>query len=69
MTVRLRIEGTHEEIDKTVRLLEMNAIVRQQSRFYPNRGSTIVGRVYLEVDVSYSMEPAYRELPEHVKTK
>ena len=60
MTAKIRIMGTIEEcrimadaLDSTfLRVTPYRFSVRSVSKFYPNRGPSIEGRVYVEVDIN-----------------
>lgn len=56
MIINMRIEGTGPECARMVAEIEKMGEIRSQSRFYPNRGSAIIGRVYLQVAVSDNNE-------------
>jgi hypothetical protein len=47
--MKIRIEGTPAEVDVLVDALRDVVDVREVSRFYPNRGSSVLGRVYVDV--------------------
>jgi hypothetical protein len=51
--MKLRLTGTHDECDVVAGALPERlagvAEVLDVSEFYPNRGTTVLGRVYLEV--------------------
>lgn len=47
--MRIRVEGTRAEVDATTALLGHVLDVHEVSRFYPNRGASVLGRVYLTV--------------------
>lgn len=47
--MKIRIEGTHEETDAAVDAVREVFDVHEVSRFYPNRGDSVLGRVYLTV--------------------
>ncbi len=49
--VKIRISGTKTECAQTVALLKEACTVREASGFYPNRGSDVVGRVYVDVEL------------------
>lgn len=61
--VDIRISGTRGECETAVRALELSGIILECSGFYPNRGASLLGRVYLKVEFSYETEPAAPELP------
>lgn len=48
--MKLRITGTHAECTATVTALSGVLAVREISDFYPNRGSSLLGRVYIDAD-------------------
>ena len=47
--VNVRLEGSREDCEAMIEQIEKLGSVRTNGKFYPNRGSTIVGRMYLEV--------------------
>lgn len=47
--MKIRVEGTRAEVDATTALLGHVLDVHEVSRFYPNRGASVLGRVYLTV--------------------
>lgn len=58
--MKIRLTGTRAETDMTARLLEImlrahngpaRFRVREVSEFYPNRGNSELGRVYIDVNV------------------
>lgn len=52
--MKLRIMGTRDECDLMVEIFERNIpreFVRSISGFYPNRGYTTEGRVYIDLDL------------------
>lgn len=51
MTVKIRIMGTREECEAASQIIAYAVPCRSISKFYPNRGKTIEGRVYVELDV------------------
>lgn len=48
--MKIRLTGTRDEIDAILPTLTETLEVLEQSDFYPNRGTSQLGRVYLEVD-------------------
>lgn len=46
--MKIRLMGTREEITQYMRSLPQDMII-EASRFYPNRGSAEIGRLYLEI--------------------
>jgi hypothetical protein len=48
--VRLRISGTEAECAAAVRALEAGFVLREVSGFYPNRGASALGRVYVDAE-------------------
>lgn len=48
--MRIRLTGTREECAAAVDALGAVLIVREVSEFYPNRGSSSLGRVYLDTE-------------------
>lgn len=51
MIVKIRISGTREECEAAVEEIGKVMTVRECSGFYVNRGSSRLGRVYLEVSI------------------
>ncbi|MEO6088881.1 MAG: hypothetical protein ABIQ18_37800 [Umezawaea sp.] len=47
--MNIRVTGTPAEIDAFVDLLRAVVDVREVSDFYPNRGRSSLGRVYLDI--------------------
>jgi hypothetical protein len=47
--MRVRVTGTREETAAVVGVLAGVLDVREVSGFHPNRGQSVVGRVYLDV--------------------
>ncbi len=52
--MKLRISGTREECAATVAAVSAVLAVREVSDFYPNRGATVLGRVYLDAEAPAS---------------
>ncbi|WET79217.1 hypothetical protein P3102_35200 [Amycolatopsis sp. QT-25] len=48
--MKIRIEGTTHETEAAAELLREVFDVREVSRFYPNRGRSTLGRVYVDVE-------------------
>ncbi|MFJ8913446.1 hypothetical protein [Amycolatopsis sp. NPDC102389] len=48
--MRIRIEGTTQETAAAAELLREVFNVREVSSFYPNRGRSTLGRVYVDVE-------------------
>jgi hypothetical protein len=48
--MKLRITGTREECAAAVEALPAALTVREVSGFYPNRGGSELGRVYLDAE-------------------
>jgi hypothetical protein len=48
--VRLRISGTEAECADAVRALGAGFVLREVSGFYPNRGASALGRVYIDAE-------------------
>ncbi|MPZ66635.1 MAG: hypothetical protein GEU83_14365 [Pseudonocardiaceae bacterium] len=48
--MKLRISATREECAAAVRAVSAVLAVREVSDFYPNRGATVLGRVYLDAE-------------------
>jgi hypothetical protein len=46
--VKIRLSGTRSEIAEVMPALEAALDVREISDFYPNRGSSTLGRVYVD---------------------
>lgn len=51
MSAKIRLMGTREECEIMAAALKFMLSVRSISAFYPNRGQSIEGRVYVEVDL------------------
>jgi len=47
--MRIRVEGTRAEVDTATALIGQVLEVQEVSGFYPNRGASLLGRVYLTV--------------------
>ena len=47
--MRIRVEGTRAEVDAATEVLRQVLDVQEVSGFYPNRGASVLGRVYLTV--------------------
>jgi hypothetical protein len=47
LEVKLRVEGTEQEISEGVALLALVFDLHEVSKFYPNRGRSVLGRVYV----------------------
>lgn len=47
--MRIRLEGTEAEISAVIDRLTPVLTLQEVSRFYPNRGASVLGRVYLTV--------------------
>lgn len=45
--MRIRLEGTAEEVDEATQALREVFVVQDVSGFYPNRGASVFGRVYV----------------------
>jgi hypothetical protein len=48
--MRIRLMGTRDETDRAVAALRTALQVREVSDWYSNRGNSIIGRVYLDVE-------------------
>lgn len=46
--MKIRIMGTPQECADAVRVLRLGFDVLEESEFYPNRGTSRLGRVYVE---------------------
>ncbi|NKE63287.1 hypothetical protein FXN61_43825 [Lentzea sp. PSKA42] len=49
--MRIRLEGTRDEVDAAVSALAHGFEVQEVSGFYPNRGASVLGRVYVTATV------------------
>ena len=49
--VKIRIEGTSEEIIKAQEIIKKSFDVLQESQLYPNRGKSKYYRAYIEVEI------------------
>jgi hypothetical protein len=47
--MRLRLTGTSQEIAAVLPVLAAVLDVQETSEFYPNRGASVLGRVYLDI--------------------
>lgn len=47
--MRIRVEGTRAEADAVIEVVRQVLDVQEVSGFYPNRGTSALGRVYLTV--------------------
>ncbi|MBB5808949.1 hypothetical protein F4560_008717 [Saccharothrix ecbatanensis] len=47
--MKIRVEGTADEVDSAVQSLRQVFEVQEVSRFYANRGTSALGRVYVTV--------------------
>jgi hypothetical protein len=59
--MRLRLMGTRDEIAEWIEVLSEVLVVEEQSGFYLNRGSTVRGRVYIEVALRPTIRRATAE--------
>ncbi|HEY3263307.1 MAG TPA: hypothetical protein VGJ95_24045 [Pseudonocardiaceae bacterium] len=50
--MKLRLLGTEQEWADAVIALSAGFVVRDVSAFYPNRGPSVLGRVYVDVEIS-----------------
>lgn len=50
--MKIRIMGTQSETDAAVRTLRIAFEVREVSGWYPNRGDSTLGRVYVDAVVA-----------------
>ena len=55
MSATIRLMGTREECEIMYQAIDFVMTVRSVSKFYPNRGKSIEGRVYVEVDINDSL--------------
>ena len=58
--MKVRITGTREETTAAAAALATVLEVREVSGFYPNRGATTLGRVYLDAHLPPPAETAGR---------
>jgi len=49
--MKLRLSGTEQECAEVVAALADRFVVREVSGFYPSRGASALGRVYVEAQV------------------
>lgn len=49
--MRIRLEGTRDEVDTAAQALALGFDVQEISGFYPNRGASVLGRVYVTATV------------------
>lgn len=55
--MKIRVEGTRAEVDAAVQQVRLVLNVQEVSHFYPNRGASTLGRVYLTIGPSTSAPP------------
>lgn len=55
--MKIRLEGTPDELDVAVELVKQTFDVREVSRFYSNRGDSKLGRRYVEATAPASPRP------------
>jgi|GEM_PF-2485723 len=48
--MRIRLSGTDTECAAAVAALAAGFVLRKVSGFYPNRGATVLGRVYVDAE-------------------
>lgn len=48
--MKLRLTGTAPECSAAVAALAAGFVLREVSGFYPNRGATVLGRVYVDAE-------------------
>lgn len=58
--MRIRVEGTETEIAAAVERIATVLEVQEASNFYPNRGSSVLGRVYLTIAAPPTTPPLRR---------
>ncbi|MET9231419.1 hypothetical protein [Lentzea sp. NPDC003310] len=49
--MKIRLEGTRDEIPNMVRALALGYEIQEVSDYYPNRGASVLGRVYVTATV------------------
>ncbi|MDX8055768.1 hypothetical protein SK571_40870 [Lentzea sp. BCCO 10_0798] len=49
--MRIRLEGTRDEVENAAQALALGFEVLEVSGFYPNRGASVLGRVYVTATV------------------
>lgn len=49
--MKIRLEGTRAEVDDAAQALALGFEVQEVSGFYPNRGASVLGRVYVTATV------------------
>lgn len=54
--MKIRIMGTKAETDAAVSTLRIAFEVREVSSFYPNRGDSTLGRVYVDAEVAPDLD-------------
>lgn len=54
--MKIRITGTQKETAAAAELLRVVFDVREISEFYPNRGASKLGRVYVEAETEWTVE-------------
>ncbi|MQA14919.1 MAG: hypothetical protein GEV09_12305 [Pseudonocardiaceae bacterium] len=67
--MKLRISGTREECAATVQAVSAVLVVREVSDFYPNRGATVLGSVYLDAEAPASAMQAGAERTERTPSR
>lgn len=48
--MKLRLSGTDSECGAAVAALAAGFVLREVSGFYPNRGASVLGRVYVDAE-------------------
>lgn len=61
--MRIRLTGTRDELTAAVAALAEVVGLREVSDFYPNRGASVLGRVYIEAD----LPDPHRPVPAHAE--
>ncbi len=49
--IKVRLSGTKIECSEMVKKIAQIGKIREESVFYPNRGDSLLGRVYLDVEI------------------
>lgn len=48
--MKIRLSGTPDECANAVEALARGFVLREVSAFYPNRGATVLGRLYIDAE-------------------
>ncbi len=67
--MKLRLTGTGDECSAAIEAVGAVLTVREVSGFYPNRGASVLGRVYLDADVPAGAVQATAERGESERSR